>query len=248
MKEGSYVEYKIRKGKRVKKRRRRKVLIFSVLLLSILFISKDVIIDKLFFYRAEAAGAYRSRGILLVNDSYVLDKSYKPEALKKVDVAFVADISSEENLLKEEAAEKVEEMFAASRKEGIILVGSSGYRSYKTQKEIYLRDLAAKGEEYVSAYVAVPGSSEHQTGLAIDITNEANWITGESIEARWLRDNCHLFGFILRYPEGKEHITGKAYEPWHLRYVGVDIATKIHNAGDNISLEEYYGLTSVYKD
>ena len=126
------------------------------------------------------------------------------------------------------------------QKEGIILIGSSGYRSYKSQREIYMRDLSSKGEEYVSSYVAVPGSSEHQTGLAMDITNEANWITGESVEAQWLRDNCHRFGFILRYPEGKEHITGKAYEPWHLRYVGKKAAEEIYTQG--LALEEYMGV------
>ena len=170
----------------------------------------------------------------------MLDKKYKPGSLRKVNIDFVGNISSEEKYLTEAAAEAVEEMFAKAQKEGIILVGSSGYRSYKSQKDIYLRDLAAKGEEYVSAYVAVPGSSEHQTGLAMDITNESNWMTGESAEARWLRDNCYLFGFILRYPEGKEHITGKSYEPWHLRYVGKEAAEEIYAQG--ITLEEYMGV------
>ncbi|MGM9975242.1 MAG: M15 family metallopeptidase [Clostridiaceae bacterium] len=240
MNEKSSIDYKLRKKKRSNKRRRLKVLAIIMILFSFLFIFKDEAIDRFFFYRAEAAGAYTDRGILLVNDSYVLDKKYKPGSLRKVNIDFVGNISSEEKYLTEAAAEAVEEMFAKAQKEGIILVGSSGYRSYKSQKDIYLRDLAAKGEEYVSAYVAVPGSSEHQTGLAIDITNEASWMTGESTEARWLRDNCHLFGFILRYPEGKEHITGKSYEPWHLRYVGKEAAEEIYAQG--ITLEEYMGV------
>ena len=240
MNEKSSIDYKLRKKKRSNKRRRLKLLAIIMILFSFLFIFKDEAIDRFFFYRAEAAGAYTDRGILLVNDSYVLDKKYKPGSLRKVNIDFVGNISSEEKYLTEVAADAVEEMFATAKKEGIILVGSSGYRSYKSQKDIYLRDLAAKGEEYVSAYVAAPGSSEHQTGLAMDITNEANWMTGESIEARWLRDNCHLFGFILRYPEGKEHITGKSYEPWHLRYVGKEAAEEIY--AQEITLEEYMGV------
>ena len=240
MNERSSIDYKLRKKKRKSKRRRLKFLAIIMIIFSFLFIFKDEVIDRFFFYRAEAAGAYTDRGILLVNDSFVLDKKYKPGSLRKVNIDFVGNISSEEKYLTEPVADAVEEMFATAKKEGIILVGSSGYRSYKSQKDIYLRDLAAKGEEYVSAYVAVPGSSEHQTGLAMDITNEANWMTGESTEARWLRDNCHLFGFILRYPEGKEHITGKSYEPWHLRYVGKDAAEEIYTQG--ITLEEYMGV------
>jgi len=92
-------------------------------------------------------------------------------------------------------------------------------------------------------YVALPGQSEHQTGLAMDVTSEsANWGLsnnfGETNEGKWLKDNCYKYGFILRYPEGKEDITGYNYEPWHIRYVGKKVSTYIYT--NNITLEEFF--------
>ena len=119
----------------------------------------------------------------------------------------------------------------------------SGYRSYATQNAIYQAKLKAAGLEYTSKYVAYPGQSEHQTGLAMDVTNEAGVqkpLTqdfGQSKEGKWLQANAHVYGFIIRYPAGKEGITGYNYEPWHIRYVGPDVA-KIIQAQD-LTLEEY---------
>ena len=116
---------------------------------------------------------------------------------------------------------------------GCTLMVSSAYRSYHAQTITHNRSH--------DNLVALPGYSEHQTGLALDVTSlehPEKWDFGKSNEGLWMRENCHRFGFILRYPEGKEHITGYNYEPWHLRYVGTDAARRIHDEG--ITLDEYY--------
>jgi len=99
--------------------------------------------------------------------------------------------------------------------------------------------LKKKGQEYADLASARPGHSEHQTGLAIDImgSNEDYNKFEESVEFEWMKNNAHLYGFILRYPKGKENITGFKYEPWHYRYIGKKVATIIYN--ENITLEEY---------
>ncbi|MFR3560233.1 MAG: D-alanyl-D-alanine carboxypeptidase family protein, partial [Paraclostridium sordellii] len=93
------------------------------------------------------------------------------------------------------------------------------------------------GKKEADKYVAKPGKSEHQTGLAIDVTNEDRWFVKSTDEAQWLATNAHKYGFILRYPEGKQQITGVAYEPWHIRYVGEKVAKKIYD--EQITLEEF---------
>lgn len=117
---------------------------------------------------------------------------------------------------------------------------NSSYRSYKDQEEIY-NDFKTVSLKYADSYAARPGHSEHQTALAIDITSLEHKQAeefNESEEYAWLKDNCHRFGFILRYPEGKEYLTGYSNESWHFRYVGIDAATTIHN--ENITFDEYY--------
>ena len=122
----------------------------------------------------------------------------------------------------------------------------SGYRSYGFQKELYDNYVKEDGKEAADTYSARPGHSEHQTGLAFDL----NTITDDfqyTNEGIWVNENCYKYGFILRYPKGKEEITGYKYESWHLRYVGVELATKLYNNGDWITLEEHFNLTSEYK-
>ena len=101
------------------------------------------------------------------------------------------------------------------------------------------------GQASADTFSARPGHSEHQTGLAIDVNSVDDSFRGTP-EAIWLADNCYKYGFIIRYPEGKEGITGYKYEPWHIRYVGSEIAKKVHDAGSNATLEEIYGLSSQY--
>ena len=131
-------------------------------------------------------------------------------------------------------------MFNDAKKENITLIINSSYRSYKEQEEVYNMYLTNKGEEYADKYAARPGHSEHQTGLAIDLTTYgANGETFDQTDAfKWLENNAYKYGFILRYPKDKENITGYNYESWHYRYVGVETATKLKE--ENITYDEYY--------
>ena len=134
---------------------------------------------------------------------------------------------------------------AAARAEGLKVYLSSGYRDYATQNYLYQRKVAQYGEETAKTIVAVPGTSEHQLGLAVDLV-DANMqdLTSaqESTETqKWLMANSWRYGFIHRYPNGKTDITGIIYEPWHYRYVGKDAAQEIFNR--DITLEEYLGKT-----
>lgn len=125
-------------------------------------------------------------------------------------------------------------------KEEYDFVICSGYRSYEYQQVIYDRIKEKQGEEYARKYVALPGASEHQSGLAIDICAFHDGVYSDDLtleEINWLKDNAYKFGFILRYPLGKEDITGYNYEPWHYRYIGLLAKTLYEN---NLTLEEYY--------
>lgn len=136
--------------------------------------------------------------------------------------------------------------------DGIQLKIGSGYRSYEYQNQIYMNYVARDGAEAADTYSARPGHSEHQTGLAMDICSTNENIPciedgfASSAEAKWLNDNCYKYGFILRYPQGKEDKTGYKYESWHLRYVGTDLAKKLYNDGNWITMEEYFNITSQY--
>ena len=167
-------------------------------------------------------------GIMIVNKTYSLPSSYNPGGLTN------------------EFMDAFYEMQSAAALDNINLFIASGYRSYDYQVELYNAYVERDGKEAADTYSARPGYSEHQTGLAADI-NAADSSFEDTAEAIWLDKNCYKYGFVVRFPKGKENYTGYTYEPWHLRYVGKKIAKKIHEAG-GISLEEYYGLTSIYKD
>lgn len=181
---------------------------------------------------------------ILVNKEMFLPPDYVPDDLVRPDVRFVfGDEDVEKSYLRKEAAEALEKMFEAAEAEGIFLYASSGYRSYKRQEAIFQNKVSQVGEEAALEVVAYPGQSEHQTGLAMDITSESNQFQlTESFEntpeGKWLAENAHKFGFILRYPKGKEGITGYSYEPWHFRYVGVEYATIIYE--NQWTLEEFF--------
>lgn len=164
-------------------------------------------------------------GILIANKTYALPSTYNPG----VDPV---------------ANEALQQMFAAAKAEGYDLFVRSGFRSYATQKSLYNSYVNRDGKAAADRYSARPGHSEHQTGLAFDI-NKANSSFAGTPEAKWLAENCYKYGFIIRYPEGKEAITGYIYEPWHVRYLGVDTATAVYNSG--LCLEEYLGITSSYQ-
>ncbi|WP_415088425.1 D-alanyl-D-alanine carboxypeptidase family protein [Micropruina sp.] len=134
-------------------------------------------------------------------------------------------------------------MIAAARAKGVRIVVRSGYRSYAQQKQILASKIREYGSESLARrYNAAPGRSEHQTGLAVDLWDGVTWGVGvrNTKTGKWLWANAWRYGFILRYPNGKEKITGYAFEPWHYRYIGA--RAKDFGANSNQTLEEYLGL------
>ena len=165
-------------------------------------------------------------GIMVANKTYSVPSSYNPGKL-------TADCQAAFNEMQQSAAE-----------DGCELYISSGFRSYSLQKNLYERYCARDGKAAADRYSARPGNSEHQTGYAIDL-NTITYSFANTAEGKWVAENCYKYGFILRYPEDKESVTGYRYEPWHIRYVGIALATDIHNSG--LCLEEYFGITSRYE-
>lgn len=164
-------------------------------------------------------------GILVVNKTYALPSWFGNGLTPETTAAFDA-------------------MRAEAASQGLNLYISSGFRSYASQTSIYNRFVASEGVAGADAHSARPGHSEHQTGMAIDL-NTISEEFGSTPEGKWVAANAHRFGFIVRYPQGKQAITGYVWEPWHLRYLGVDQATAVYNSG--LTLEEYLGVTSVYR-
>lgn len=175
--------------------------------------------------------------IRLVNKTYRLEDSYIPEGLEKVDIEFLPEATEEERYMTKEAGRALKKLVAGAAKDGIILRGLSGYRSYETQRTLYNYNLEVNGEAYADRYVAPPGGSEHQLGEGMDLATQWGWITEGCAEAQWIAENAHKYGFVVRYEKGKENITGYNYEPWHVRYVGMKTAQNLNE--DNIALEEY---------
>lgn len=178
---------------------------------------------------------------VLVNKSNALAADYIPPDLTVPKVRFSFPEDDPKKMLRLEAAEALEALFNQAEREQIILLGASGYRAYARQAQIFLRNYQEKGVA-ANRYSARPGESEHQTGLAMDVTCAAvgNQLTvsfGEIREGEWLSRRAPEFGFIIRFPRGKEAITGYQYEPWHIRYVGVSAAQEIADKG--WTLEEY---------
>ena len=166
------------------------------------------------------------KGVLIANKTYALPKDYNPG----VDPT---------------AQKAVNEMIAAARKEGHELWVRSGFRSYSYQSELYNNYVARDGKAQADTYSARPGHSEHQTGLSFDL-NSLSTSFANTPEGKWLAAHCYEYGFIIRYPKGKESITGYQYEPWHVRYLGKDTAKAVYDSG--LTLEEYLGITSKYSD
>jgi D-alanyl-D-alanine carboxypeptidase len=198
----------------------------------------------------EAEGV--EKGILIENpdslDVIVNKKRNLPENYVPEDLTALTDIPTvlsnpEVNQLRKAAYEALKELFDAAKEEGYELHARSGYRSYYTQASLYTSYVENYGKAAADKYSAKPGQSEHQTGLSMDITCEAinyklDTTFGETEEGKWVAENAHRYGFIIRYPKGKEDITGYAYEPWHIRYLGVELAEKIYESG--LTLEEYF--------
>lgn len=165
-------------------------------------------------------------GIMIANKTYSLPKSYDPG-------------------ITNEAASALKEMQNAAAAEGLSLYVVSGYRSYQTQESVYAGWVNRDGKEQADTYSSRPGHSDHQTGYSYDL-NSLEQSFANTKEGKWLAEHCAEFGFIIRYPEGKEMYTGYIYEPWHVRYIGKEKAKIITESG--LSLEEYYGITSDYSE
>lgn len=212
------------------------IILAGVLSVSAFFISyKYNDLDHNFANNTEVQEVESS--LILVNKENPLDSDYKPSNLVKPNIPFADSTNEEEKYMKSESSMAIEDLFRSAEQEGIKLLGMSAYRSYDTQRSIYYNRIRSVGKKEADRYVAKPGKSEHQTGLAIDITNEDRWFVKSTEEAQWLAENAHKFGFILRYPENKEDITGVAYEPWHIRYVGKETAKEIYE--DQITFEDF---------
>ena len=178
--------------------------------------------------------------ILIVNKTYSLPANYKPANPEQV-------ITSERcnNCIDKEVMSAFKLMKSDAASVGLNIYISSGYRSYSYQEGLYNRYTAVDGIDGADTYSARPGHSEHQTGLCFDL-NEVDDTFIYTDEGKWVNNNAHLYGFVIRYPKGKEDITGYKYESWHLRYVGKDLAKKLYNDGNWLTVEEYYGLSSNY--
>ena len=172
---------------------------------------------------------------MLVNKHYKLDEDFVPDDLVEFDQEYCNDDVQEGN---REAVVAFKNMYEAAKKEGLGLVINSSYRSYQDQENICNTFKDLYGEGYVTKYVALPGFSEHQTGLAFDIGSTSSKVFAESKEYEWMKENAYKYGFILRFTKANAYITGFRSEPWHYRYVGKKVAKYIYD--NNISLEEYY--------
>ena len=172
---------------------------------------------------------------ILVNKKNKLNSDFMPNNL--VEVKFC---SLDNFYLEEETASAYEQMCLDLINEGLNISITSAYRSYDEQKELYNTYLKLYGKSYVDKYVALPGHSEHQTGLAIDLESLECDMFRNSKEYLWIRENAHKYGFIIRYQKGKEKIIGYGAEEWHIRYVGKNAAEYIYK--NDITFEEYYDL------
>lgn len=182
--------------------------------------------------------------MVLVNKEFAFPSDYTPPDLVRPAVSYsFGDQDIEKSYMRKEAADALEKLFNGAKEDGIFLFAVSGYRSYSRQEEILAAGAAASGEAKALESIAPPGMSEHQSGLAMDISSESNaYELNQEFElteeGKWLKEHAHEYGFILRYPKGKENITRYIYEPWHFRYVGVDPAKVIYE--NDWTLEEYF--------
>lgn len=256
---------RVQKNKK-KKNKRSRLLIICTIILIIILISTIIVINKLNSNEVKVStnngtstveekyienevesnnnnntldNKMSKSNILIVNKENSLDEEYMPYDL------VIPNIKADKEVkVRKEVASKLEELFADAKKDGINLVAISGFRTYDYQDYLYKNSVQTNGKNHATQYVAKAGYSEHQTGLALDVLCKEYMTLDEGFEKtdafKWLQSNMSKYGFILRYLKDKEDVTGYSYEPWHIRYVGVDIATEIYSKG--ITLEEYVGL------
>jgi len=182
--------------------------------------------------------------LILVNKHHTIPANYIPNDLIEPNVPFSFQGKDPKRQMRQVAAHALEQLFKVANENKIELYAQSGYRSFERQKAIFAYNANKKGKSVANQTSAIPGQSEHQTGLAMDVTSKEvhfDLIEGfaQTKEGEWLTKEAPKYGFIIRFPKGKEQITGYQYEPWHLRYVGREIAEEITDKG--ITLEEYLG-------
>jgi LAS superfamily LD-carboxypeptidase LdcB len=204
-------------------------------ILIILFYTKDL---KLFgnkFYKNIKIINNEDDILALVNKNNKLTKSYVPEDLIKINIKY----ANNDKYLRKVAKEAFEKLSKDALKKGYTIKAVSTYRSFDYQEKLFKNYQNEYGLKYALRCSAKPGHSEHQTGLAVDVAGSNNDynLFEDSKEFKWMKENAHRYGFILRYPKGKEKITGFKYESWHYRYVGIYPATIIYN--ENLTLEEW---------
>lgn len=166
---------------------------------------------------------------VLVNKYHKLSSDYVPADLETISSKY--QWLGRSNKLRKDAREAFEKMCEAAIKDNIYIYAGSGYRSYSYQQTLYNNYVKRDGFKAAETYSARASYSEHQTGLAMDITNKSSFISKDDKEYDWLIKNSYKYGFILRYPEGKENITGYMYEEWHYRYLGIDLAKEVYDSG-----------------
>lgn len=201
-------------------------------------------------HKAVTASAHPSSIEVLVNKSNLLPDNYEPADLVYPNVPFIFKEKIEKRMMRKEAAQALEKLFQAAKADGMELAGVSAYRSHTRQVAVFNSYVKKDGLEKAKTYSAIPGTSEHETGLAIDVGTldgkcAAQDCFGQTPESSWLAKHAGDYGFIIRYPQGKQNITGYKYEAWHIRYVGVKISKEI--AARGITLEEYYNSVPVSK-
>ena len=235
-----------------RKRKRRTIIVFSfiaVVLTTYFFInlnnrridSTNNRIESIGNFRDKTNKSNSSQNLILVNKSNSLSRNYQPDDLVIPNIRFDNIADDMVQYVRYDAAIALEELFQSAESQGINLIAVSGYRSYSYQDNVYRNEVNTVGRIEADKYVAKAGESEHQTGLSMDILSDEYLSLDDGFENTiafsWLENNMSKFGFILRFPKGKEDITGYSYEPWHIRYVGISAATEIMEEG--LTLEEY---------
>ncbi len=181
--------------------------------------------------------------LLCANKKHPLAQDYAPADLVTVDVPQKYGNA----VMRKEAAEAMKKMFDAAKVDGVSLFIGTGFRDYAFQESIYNGYVSQSGQEYADTISSRPGYSDHQTGLCADLggPDEETYLEQSFINTpagQWLYKHAYEYGFIMRYPNGKEDVTGYSYEPWHYRYVGVDVATDMYNISPELTFEEYFDI------
>lgn len=189
------------------------------------------------YYKVDNESDLSKKELVIVNKYYKLKNDYVPEDLVKIEKKY-----GYEKYLQKDAYDAFIKLYKAAEKDGYYMFITSPYRSYKYQSSLYSDYVKNNGKKGADQFSARAGYSEHQTGLAVDLAAKNSMYTkfATTKEYKWMLDNCYKYGFILRYPEGKEKQTGYMFESWHYRYVGLDAAKYIHE--NNITFDEYYEI------